>query len=121
EKGGLVVAMGNGFHFFDPASKQFTSIVDTKVHTTRTRMNDGKTDRQGRFWSGSMFESQTEPPQAIGSLCRLDGDLSCHRIIEGVTCSNGLAWSPDSQTMYFSDSATPYVWKWDFHASRGEV
>ena len=121
ESGGLVVAMAEGFYFFNPTSKQFTSIVDVEAHVADTRMNDGKTDRLGRFWSGTMSESQTHAPQAVGSLYRLDADLSCHRIIEGVTCSNGLAWSPDSRTMYFADSATPYVWAWDFDATRGEV
>lgn len=119
EQGGLIVAMGNGFHFFEPDSKQFTSIVDAETHVLLTRMNDGKTDREGRFWSGSM--SQTRPPHAVGSLYRLDDDLSCHRIVEGVACSNGLAWSPDSRTMYFADSATPYIWAWDFDPTHGEV
>jgi L-arabinonolactonase len=121
QKGGLIVAMGNGFYFFDPPSGQFTSIVDVEAELSDTRMNDGKTDRQGRFWSGTMFESQGRPPRSIGSLYRLDGDLSFQRIVEGITCSNGLAWSPDSRTMYFADSATPYVWAWDFDASHGDV
>src|SRR5438128_1346006 len=46
DQGGLVVAMGNGFHFFDPASKEFSSILDVDSHVSNTRMNDGKTDRQ---------------------------------------------------------------------------
>ena len=69
-----------------------------------TRFNDGKPDRQGRFWSGSMFEVPGKPIEFIGALYRLDTDLSVHKMIDGVGCCNGLAWSPDSRTMYFSDS-----------------
>jgi L-arabinonolactonase len=119
--GGLVVAMADGFFFFDPTTRQFQSIIDAEAHIPDTRMNDGKTDRQGRFWSGTVFEAERKAPQAVGSLYRLDADLSCHPMVEGVTCSNGLAWSPDSRTMYFTDSRTPYVWAWDFDAIDGAI
>lgn len=121
EKGGLVLAMGDGFHTFDPHTGNFQHIVDAEAQMPETRMNDGKTDRQGRFWSGTVFEVQGRPPQAVGSLYRLDTDLSCHKMVEGVACSNGLAWSPDSRTMYFADSRTPYVWAWDFDALHGDI
>lgn len=121
DRGGLVLAMGKGFHFFDPSTGEFQVIADAEGDTPETRMNDGKTDRQGRFWSGTMFESQGKTSHAIGSLYRLDADLSCHKVVEGVTCSNGLAWSPDSRTMYFTDSGTPYVWAWDFDAVDGAI
>jgi sugar lactone lactonase YvrE len=121
ESGGLVVAMGDGFYFFDPPSGQFRHIVDAEPHLAETRMNDGKTDRQGRFWSGTVFEAEGKTSSAIGALYRLDPDFSCHKMVEGVACSNGLAWSPDSRTMYFTDSGTPYVWAWDFDAATGDL
>jgi L-arabinonolactonase len=121
EKGGLILAMGDGFHTFDPYTGQFHYIVDAEAQISDTRMNDGKTDRQGRFWSGTVFEAEGKAPEAIGSLYRLDADLSCHKMVERVTCSNGLAWSPDSRTMYFTDSNTPFVWAWDFHAVDGAI
>jgi L-arabinonolactonase len=121
EKGGLILAMGDGFHFFDPITGQFQSIVNAEAEIPETRMNDGKTDRQGRFWSGTVFDAQDKTPRPVGALYRLDTDLSCHRTAEGVTCFNGLAWSPDSATMYFTDSRTPYVWAWDFDVPRGEI
>jgi sugar lactone lactonase YvrE len=119
--GGLVVAMGDGFYFFDPTSGLFQHIVDAEPQYVETRMNDGKTDRQGRFWSGTVFEAPGKAASAIGSLYRLDVDLSCHKIVEGVLCSNGLAWSPDSRTMYFADSGRPCVWAWDFDAATGQI
>jgi L-arabinonolactonase len=118
---GLVLAMGDGFHFFDPSTGEFQSIVNAEADVPDTRMNDGKTDRQGRFWSGTVFEADGKPPRAIGSLYRLNTDLTSHKAAQGFTCSNGLAWSPDSSTLYFTDSATPYVWAWDFDKTTGEM
>ena len=119
--GGLVVSMKNGFHFFDTETRRFEPIVDPEAHLPDTRFNDGKTDRQGRFWCGSMFEAPGQPPRKAGALYRLDTDLTTHKIIDGVGCSNGLAWSPDSRTLYFADSHTPYVWAYDFDPTAGAV
>ena len=120
-KGGLVLTMADGFHFFDPASGRFEAIADPERHMATTRFNDGKPDRQGRFWSGTMFEVPGQPIEFVGSLYRMDTDLSVHRMIEGVGCSNGLAWSPDSRTMYFSDSHSGRVDAYDFDAASGDI
>ncbi len=120
-KGGLVLTMADGFHFFDPDTGKFQAIVDPESGRPETRFNDGKPDRQGRFWSGSMFEVSGRPIEFVGALYRLDLDLSVHRMIEGVGCSNGLAWSPDSQTMYFSDSHSGRVDAYDFDAATGDI
>jgi len=121
DKGGLVVTMVSGFYFFDPRTGTFEAIVDPETHLADTRFNDGKPDRQGRFWSGSMFEAPGKKVEYIGSLYRMDKDLSVHRMIEGVGCCNGLAWSPDSKTMYFSDSHTTIVRAYDFDPVTGDI
>ena len=121
EKGGLVVTMVSGFYFFDPATGRFDAIADPEAHLADTRFNDGKPDRQGRFWAGTLFEAPGRKVEFIGSLYRMDIDLSVHRMIEGVGCCNGLAWSPDSKTMYFSDSHTPIVRAYDFDAATGDI
>ncbi len=121
EQGGLVLTMASGFYFFDPESSSFDHIVDPESQLPSTRFNDGKPDRQGRFWSGTMFDVPGKPVEFIGSLWRMDTDLSIHRMIDGIGCSNGLAWSPDSRTMYFSDSHTPIVRAYDFDAATGDI
>ena len=120
-KGGLVVTMVSGFYFFDPASGAFEAIADPESEIADSRFNDGKTDRQGRFWSGSMFEAPDKPPAKIGALWRLDRDLTLHKIIDGIGCANGLAWSPDSRTMYFTDSHENVVRAYDFDPTSGDV
>ena len=121
EKGGLVISLVNGFHFFDPAVGTFEPIADPEAAEPATRFNDGKPDRQGRFWSGTMFEVPDRPIAFIGALYRLDPDLSVHRMVGGIGCSNGLAWSPDSRTMYFADSHAGTVWAYDFDPATGDI
>lgn len=121
ERGGLVISMKHGFYFCDPVKEAFQLIVEPEAGISTNRFNDGKTDRQGRFWSGSMFEAPGQKLQKTGALYRLDTDLSVHCIVEGIGCSNGLAWSPDSRRMYFTDSHGHLVWQWDFDAATGEV
>jgi L-arabinonolactonase len=120
-RGGLVVTMVSGFFFFDPATGRFDPIIDPEAHMPDTRFNDGKTDRQGRFWSGSMFEVPGRKVEFIAGLYRLDKDLTAHKIIGKIGCCNGLAWSPDSKTMYFSDSHTTIVRAYDFDPATGDV
>jgi sugar lactone lactonase YvrE len=110
EKGGLVVSLVSGFHFFDPATGVWTPIADPEREQPANRFNDGKPDRQGRFWSGTVFEDPPRTTEYVGALYRLDPDLSCHRMVTGIGSSNGLAFSPDSRTMYFADSQGGYVW-----------
>jgi sugar lactone lactonase YvrE len=118
ERGGLVISLATGFHFFTPESGRFEPIVDPEAELPENRFNDGKPDRQGRFWAGTMHEPQTRPSAA---LYRLDPDRGCHRVVEGICVSNGLAWSPDSRTMYFADSMANRVWAWDFDPASGNV
>jgi sugar lactone lactonase YvrE len=121
ERGGLIVSVASGFQFFSPESGEFLPIVDPEANLPETRFNDGKTDRQGRFWSGTTFDSPGQSMRKIGALYRLDTDLSCHRMVGDIGISNGLAWSPDSRTMYFTDSYGSKVWAWDFNPANGEI
>lgn len=121
KKGGLVVTLADGFYFCDPEQGTFDNIVDPEADKPATRFNDGKTDRQGRFWSGTVFEAPPRPTEFIGALYRLDKDLSAHRMVDGIGSSNGLAFSPDSRVMYFADSQKNTVWAWDFDPGTGDI
>lgn len=118
ERGGLVVALTSGFHFFDPATGEIVPIAKPELDRATNRFNDGKPDRQGRFWAGSMDDREAAP---TGALYRLDADLSCTRLVDGVVCSNALCWSPDSRTLYYADSGRRIVWAWDFDAADGTI
>jgi L-arabinonolactonase len=118
EMGGLVVAMRSGFHFFDPESGSFRAIADPEPDLPENRFNDGKPDRRGRFWAGTMHDPET---MASGALYRLDPDLRWQKMVEGVTVSNGLAWSPAGDVMYYADSSSRTVWAFDSDPDDGTI
>jgi sugar lactone lactonase YvrE len=116
--GGLVVALRSGFHFFDPETGAIQAVFAPELDRPQNRFNDGKPDRRGRFWAGTMHDHETD---ATGALYRLDPDRSCHRMVDGVVISNALCWSPDGRTMYHADTMRRIVWAWDSDAESGEI
>lgn len=118
ERGGLVVALKSGFHFYNLETGLATSLALPPEQPDNNRFNDGKTDRLGRFWAGSMDDNEKAPS---GGLFRLDKNLECKRMVDGIICSNSLCWSPDSKVMYYADSWQRVVWAWDFELETGTI
>jgi sugar lactone lactonase YvrE len=116
EKGGLLVALRTGLVFFDPASGAETALGTGPLEFAKERFNDGKVDRRGRFWVGTIDRGMKAP---LGSLYRVDPDLTVTRMDRGVTASNGIAWSPDDKTMYYCDSLPGLVHAYDFDIDSG--
>ena len=116
--GGLLLAMQSSISFFDPASGQFERVAEPEAGRANMRFNDGKCDRQGRFWVGSMDDVKREP---AGTLYRLDAERSCVPMVTGVITPNSLAWSPDSRTMYFSDSRSHLIAAYPFNSATGAL
>jgi sugar lactone lactonase YvrE len=113
--GGLVLAVAGGFALLDDGGT-VTPLAD--LTKPGMRMNDGKVDPRGRFIAGSM--AYDESPGA-GSLYRLDPDRSVHVLVEGVTVSNGLAWTADGGTLYYVDTPTRGVDAFDYDLDSGAV
>jgi sugar lactone lactonase YvrE len=115
--GGYMLATRSGFAVLDSAGA-FALVAEVEADIPVNRMNDGKVDPRGRFWAGTM--SETDEPGA-GSLYRLNLDGSVAKVVEGVTISNGLGWSPDSTTMYYVDSLAHSLDAFDFAEETGQV
>jgi sugar lactone lactonase YvrE len=114
--GGFVMATRKGFGFWDREHNAFQLIGDPdEDENEEVRFNDGKTDRQGRFWAGKMSS------RPVNSLFRLDPDGSIHRMESGIAVSNGLGWSPDNRTFYFTDSAARVIYAYDFDPQSGHI
>lgn len=118
EKGGLVCAFESGFAFFTPDTGAIDWIARPEADQPRNRFNDGKTDRQGRFWAGTMDDRLTD---RTGALYRLDPDLSVHRMETGIGISNALCWSPDDARFYFADTLVREIWAYDHDAATGSI
>jgi len=115
QRGGLVVATDRGFSFFDPRTGQLEHIGNPEAGKTGAQFNDGKVDRQGRFWAGTLGDPHNN------SLYRLDPDRSIHRLDTGFDISNGLGWSPDNRVMYFVDSTPMHIYAYDFDLESGSL
>ena len=115
-KGGMILGAENGLYFWDPVSQKLDFITHPESGKTEARFNDGKVDRKGRLWAGTMTLQG-----ATSSLYRLDQDLSVQQMETGVTISNGVGWSPDNKTMYFVDSIRYAVYAYDFNFETGDL
>ena len=76
KQGKLIAGLRDGFHYFNPSNGVFDLIVDPEPDKPINRLNDGKVDRAGRMWSGSMQDPN--PDQPSGALYRLDS--SCRML-----------------------------------------
>lgn len=115
--GGFVVATETGVKTLSEDGA-LSVICEPEADMPGNRFNDGKCDRQGRFWVGSLAIN-TAPGQ--GNLWRVDADGSAHLMDRGFHISNGLGWSPDDRTMYFTDSGTREILAYDFDAASGGI
>lgn len=115
--GALLIAFRDGLFQFDPATGQRERLASPPYDPAQERFNDGKCDPQGRLWVGTIFEPRTGPQAALyryasGKLDRMAGDA---------TVSNGLAFSPDARTLYWSDTASHRVMAFDLDLADGSL
>jgi sugar lactone lactonase YvrE len=116
ERGGFVVALRSGIRFADASGELTQRVADAPHDPSHHRFNDGRCDRQGRFFAGSMDESRAANTAA---LWRLDPDLRFTQVLGDMMVSNGLAWSPDGGTMYHTDTPTRVVRAYDYDVATG--
>ena len=115
--GGLLLAMRDGLWRFDTVTGQRSRLAEPPYEPAQERFNDGKCDPQGRFWVGTIYEPRDPALASLycfsaGKLVRSQGDI---------TVSNGLAWSPDGRTMYWSDTKAHTIYAFDFDPASGAL
>ena len=123
--GGLIAGMETGIFSLELGEAQAASALKLATPASGLgagmRFNDGRCDRQGRFWAGTMFMDMSAA-RAVGQLYRYDAGrgISAPMVSELVT-QNGLAFSPDGATMYLSDShpSRRMVWAFDYDTDDG--
>jgi len=116
--GDFLIALDNDLYRFDPESGKLDFFVAVEPATPKTRLNDGRVDRQGRFWVGTVDNQFKEP---LGSLYRVDPSGKVTRMFEGIICSNTLAFSLDGRTLYFSDTRQYLTWAFDLDTKTGDL
>jgi sugar lactone lactonase YvrE len=118
KSGGAIIAAQHGFYYLDLETEKCVFLADPEAHLTDNRFNDGKCDAQGRFWAGTMSLKGAEKE---GALYCVEPDLTVRKVLEHVSISNGISWSPDNRIMYYIDSPTKQVTAFDFQLENGEI
>jgi sugar lactone lactonase YvrE len=123
KSGGMVLAMQDGLYSYSPQSDKQTEVckllVAIEAGKEMHRLNDGRCDRRGRFWVGSMHETYRDEPR--GSFYRIDPDHSATKAFGGITVPNSVAFSPDDRLMYFADTPAHRIWVFDFDLDAGQL
>ena len=114
--GGLVLAVRDGVGAASEAGDEFELRSPVDIDNAATRMNDAKCDPAGRLFAGT---TAFDFSAGAGALYRIDSDWSWTTVVDGVTTSNGTAWSPDGSRMYFIDSADQGVDVFDYDVATG--
>lgn len=126
QSGGLLVAELHRLVFFDPDTGEIEPFAAPEAGKPSNRSNDGKCDRQGRFWYGTMLNNLAEDGSPIdiaeskGALYRVMPDGASKQMATGIGISNTFAWSPDDKAFYFADTFTG-IGVYDFDPARGEI
>jgi sugar lactone lactonase YvrE len=113
--GDLLLAGREGIGVWSWANQAVESISNPEVNRKNSRFNDGRVDRLGRFWAGTLGEDDQS------KLYRLDQDGIIHTMEKGIFISNGIDWSPDDQVMYYTDSPLRVIYAYDFDLDSGAI
>jgi sugar lactone lactonase YvrE len=118
ENGGFVVTNSSGIWLWDPQKPP--TLLASEVDGKDCVMNDCIADPEGRVYSGS-YHYNPDGVAAPSYLFRIDKDGSVHVADEGIQFSNGLAFSIDCSTLYFSDTVAHCIYSYRWHRETGKL
>lgn len=118
ESAQIVAAFESGFALYAPETGALDWIARPPHAAKNIRFNDGRVDRQGRFWAGSMVEGDGEPR---GKLYRLDENGRCEVCASNIAISNSICFSPDGKSMYFADTPKQVIHRYTLDLESGEL
>jgi sugar lactone lactonase YvrE len=116
---GVVVGLRGGIATFNLDTFQLTWLAQPETHLLGNRFNDGKCDPAGRLIAGTMSIDESKTGQ--GSLYSIEQTGAVRTLLNPVSISNGLAWSPDLKTMYYIDTPTRQVMAYQYDLLSGEI
>jgi sugar lactone lactonase YvrE len=117
--GGFIAATAKGIANWNTQHKKFEVFCDPLAGRPGFRFNDAATDSQGRFWVGTLNDANPKGPD--GELYCVQSHDSCRLMDRDITVSNGIGWSPDLRTMYFTDSFRYAIYAYDYSAESGAI
>ena len=117
-RGGYVMALESGIKVLEADGKTVRLLCHPEKGRDENRYNDGKPDRHGRFFVGSLNKADRD---RTGALYRINVDGSCHELDGPFVCSNGMDWSLDDRTFYFVDTGSRNIFAYDYDPATGEI
>ena len=113
--GGYVAGFRSGIWLLDAAGAKVRRLAANAENAATNRFNDGRVDPRGRYFAGTLDE-----PKAGGNagLYRYDR-RGLVQVTDGIMTSNGLAFSPDGRTLYFSDTPRFVIYRFDYDPDTG--
>jgi sugar lactone lactonase YvrE len=113
----VVGALRSGWYWINLETGEKQLIAASPSENTH-RFNDGAVDHAGRFLTGTLEDSETEP---VGELFVLDADLTYRTVDRGFICSNGITWSTDRRWMFFVDSRMHAIYRYRYDDETGSA
>lgn len=116
QQGGFLLAMRSGFYTIDGWNTERTFIADPESTLDKNRFNDGRADARGRMFAGSVY-----PPKDHGgaSIYSLEAPQQVKRWVDGLLTANGIAFSPDNKTFYYTDTPSHAIQHCDYDLATG--
>jgi D-xylonolactonase len=114
--GGFVVTNSSGIWLWEDGGQP--RLVADQADGSKCQMNDCLADPAGRLLAGSNFYDPGKD-YPLGKLIRVDTDGTAHIIDEGLHLANGLGFSVDAKTLYFTDSAARLIYAYDYDPAKG--
>lgn len=109
----IIAAFAGGIARYNLKTSNLEWIDQPERHIAGNRFNDGRADKQGRFWAGTMVENAALSEQQASLYC-VDHQLNCHKKINNLAISNGLCWNKTGDILYHADSPTHKIFQYDF-------
>ena len=119
KKSELIAGLKDGIYNFSPKTDKFAKIIDPEPNKPENRLNDGKIDKAGRFLVGSMNDGNPDNPS--GSLYQLSSNNKMSLLLDQIRIPNSIAWSPEGDVMYFSDTRAETIWSFHYNCETGKI
>ncbi len=114
--GSLLLFLSGGAIAVWRQNEHLEYIIEGITVERESRFNDVIADPMGRVYCGTMAG-----PTGGGRLFRLDTDGSLTELLDGVGCSNGMGFSPDRRHLYYIDSSTRKIDRFDWDKATGDL
>lgn len=117
--GGLVIALRDGVYRAREWGGELQLLMHFPHDPATTRFNDGKCDSLGRLWAGTLYEPKIKRAAELWCLDMRSGKPEALLKAGNATTANGMLWSPDETTAYWSDTPRHRIHSWHFEAATG--